>query len=173
LTYAGAGSKLLPDDSESHNARKPSVMPARILVAEDHSDARELITIVLEEEGFEVIGVEDGQAALDAIRAKRPDLVITDIQMPKLDGIDLIKALRGLPELISIPILVMTANHSGVIKDALDAGATAAAHKPIELDSMIRLIKTLLTAVGLVLLSYSYCLNRLIASVTDSLHLQV
>jgi CheY-like chemotaxis protein len=145
-------------------------MPARILVAEDNPDARELLYIVLTEEGFEVVGVEDGQAALDAAKAARPDLIITDIQMPNLDGIDMIKALRGQPELAEVPVLVISATNSGIIKEALDAGANAAASKPVSLDSLVRLIKSLLTAVGLVFLSHSYCLNKVIASVEDFLH---
>lgn len=142
-------------------------MPARILVAEDNPDARELFQTVLKEEGFEVIGVEDGQAAVDAIKSGRPDLIITDIQMPRMDGIGLIKVLREQPEMAEVPILVMTANNSGVLKDALDAGANAATNKPIELDSMVRLIKSLLGVTALIFLARSSCLNTVIEFVAD------
>lgn len=145
-------------------------MPARVLIAEDNTDARELIQIVLEEEGFEVVSAEDGQLALEAAKSRRPDLIITDIQMPNLDGIDMIKALRVEPELANVPVLVVTANNSGIVKDAIDAGANAAARKPVELEALVRLVKSLITAVGLVCLSYSWCLNKAIASVEDFLH---
>lgn len=144
-------------------------MPARILIAEDNPDARELIDIVLKEEGFEVISAEDGQIALEAAKSRRPDLIITDIQMPNFDGIDLIKALRGLPDLANVPVLVITANNSGIIEDAIDAGANAAASKPVELDALIRLIRSLITSVGLVFLFHSHSLNIAIWSVEDFL----
>lgn len=146
-------------------------MSARILIAEDNPDARELLDIILKEEGFEVISAEDGQIAIEAAKSRRPDLIITDIQMPNLDGIDLIKALRCQPELANVPVLVITANNSGIIKDAIEAGASAAASKPVEIDALIALIRSLLTSVGLVFLLHFYCLNKAISSVKDFLHL--
>ena len=129
-------------------------MPARIIVAEDNPDAREMLCILLRDQGFEVIGVEDGQEAIEAVKAGRPDLIITDIQMPHLDGIELIKALRAEPGVSDIPVLVITANQSGTISEAMDAGANAAAHKPLELTHLIGLIKTLIGAVGVILFTY-------------------
>ncbi|HYP26356.1 MAG TPA: response regulator [Blastocatellia bacterium] len=146
-------------------------MPARIIVAEDNPDAREMLCVLLSDHGFEVVGVEDGRAAIDAVRAGRPDLIITDIQMPHLDGIEMIKELRTEPEVCDVPILVMTANHSGAVSDALDAGANAAAQKPLELGPLIDLVKSLLGAMGVFL--FSYCSNMLIESVEGVTRLPV
>lgn len=69
-------------------------MKQRILVAEDDGDIRSLLKLYLESEGFEVIAAGDGQAALEAAKAQEPDLAILDVMMPKMDGYQLIRALR-------------------------------------------------------------------------------
>jgi|SRR5215831_7445478 len=119
-------------------------MPTKILVVEDNADARRLLATLLKEQGFFVMEAEDGQAALELINGKRPDLIITDIQMPNLDGIEMIKVLRGGQEISSVPVLVMTGNQSGAVTEALKAGADAAARKPVEFGLLIKLIKQLL-----------------------------
>jgi CheY-like chemotaxis protein len=79
-------------------------MPAKMLIAEDHADARELLAWVLEDQGFTVIATEDGLAVLHQIEAELPNLIINDIHMPNLDGIEMFKTLRGLPEVGNVPI---------------------------------------------------------------------
>ena len=119
-------------------------MAAKVLVVEDDSDTRDMIVTFLRREGFDVYGAEDGQVALNVITIEHPDLIVTDIQMPNLDGIQLIKALRGMPEICSVPILVLSAHRSGVVKDALSAGASATARKPVQVDVLLDLINQLL-----------------------------
>ncbi|MGH6677735.1 MAG: response regulator, partial [Bradyrhizobium sp.] len=81
---------------------------ARILVADDNSDMRDYLRRLLE--GLcEVEAVADGEAALQAIRARRPDLVIADVMMPRRDGFGLIQAIRGDPELLELPIIILSA----------------------------------------------------------------
>ena len=120
-------------------------MPASVLIVEDDADSREMLLLVLSEQGFKVTGAEDGRAALELIESARPDLIITDIQMPNLDGVGLIKALRKLPEMRDVPILIFSACHSEALSDAMRAGANATARKPLRLDSLVRLVKSLLT----------------------------
>jgi two-component system, chemotaxis family, chemotaxis protein CheY len=134
-------------------------MPASVLVVEDDADSREMLIVVLGEQGFKVTGAEDGRAALDLIESTRPDLIITDIQMPNLDGVGLIKELRKQPEMRDVPILIFSACRDKMFSDAMLAGANAAASKPLRLDSFIRLVKSLLTAVTLILLGFLCCLN--------------
>jgi two-component system, chemotaxis family, chemotaxis protein CheY len=117
---------------------------AKVLVVEDDTDAREMVAAFLRREGFDVSGAEDGQVALKLIANQRPDLIVTDIQMPNLDGIQLIRALRRMPEMSSVPILVLSAHRSGAIKDALKAGASASARKPVQVDALLDLIKQLI-----------------------------
>lgn len=135
-------------------------MPASILVVEDDADAREMLLLLLAEQGFAVTGVEDGCAALELIELSRPDLIITDMQMPKLDGIGLIKELRKRTEMKDVLILIFSASSDKALSDAMRAGADAAASKLSQLDSLIRLIKSLLTAVTFILLGHLCCLNN-------------
>jgi CheY-like chemotaxis protein len=72
-------------------------LPATILIVEDDPDSREMLAAVMSSEGYAVVTAEDGQAALDLIHANRPDMIITDIQMPNLDGISMIKTVRRDP----------------------------------------------------------------------------
>ena len=137
-------------------------MPAKILVVEDCADAREMLSLILKEHGFAVTCAEDGQAALSLIEADRPDLIITDIQMPNLDGIGMIKLLRKHSETSDIPILVISAYFSGSLTDALEAGANAAANKPVKIAAIIDLIKNLLLPAILVCLNCICLLNEVI-----------
>ena len=119
-------------------------MPPLILIVDDNADARLMLKTVLEAQGFVTACAEDGQAALNMIKANQPDLIISDIQMPNLNGIELIKILRSQIETKDTPVLVTSAQHSGVLADAMKAGGTAAATKPVQLESLIKLITQLL-----------------------------
>ncbi|MEP9378161.1 response regulator [Aquabacter sp. CN5-332] len=85
-----------------------AVARARILVADDNADMRDYICRLLGG-GHGCVAVEDGAAALSAIRANRPDLLVTDMMMPRLDGFGLIRAIREDPELRDLPIIVLSA----------------------------------------------------------------
>src|SRR4051812_1881179 len=119
-------------------------MPATLLIVEDNADLRELLAEFLMREGFAVMTAEDGEAGLRIIRQQPPDLVITDIGMPKMDGLAMIRELRRSPETLSVPVLVLTAYCGKIGNDALEAGATQAAYKPVQLEALIGMIKQLL-----------------------------
>jgi CheY-like chemotaxis protein len=119
-------------------------MPRLILVVDDNADARFMLKTVLEAQGFAVACAEDGQAALSLVETNQPDLIISDIQMPNLNGIEMIKKLRMQSETRDTPVLVTSALHSEVLADAIDAGGTAIAAKPVQLESLIDLITQLL-----------------------------
>lgn len=116
----------------------------KVLVVEDNADARDLLALVLTTEGFTVITAENGLAGLALAKAERPDLIVTDISMPILDGIEMIKQIREVPELESVPIIAVSAYESGITADAVKAGASKAMHKPMEFPSFLASLKTLL-----------------------------
>ena len=105
--------------------------------------AREMLSYILTAEGFSVLTAEDGLQALGLLDVS-PDLIITDINMPNLDGIELIKQLRQQIQLNDVPIIVMSALDSGAVQDAINAGATGAACKPMHLTFLLTLIAELL-----------------------------
>ena len=119
-------------------------MQKTILVVEDSPEAREMISFILAHEGYSVITAEDGLAALQILKENEADLIITDIQMPNLDGIEMIKRLRNGYNSRAVPILVMSAFSSTATQAALDAGANRSAAKPMQVESLLRLVCQLL-----------------------------
>jgi two-component system response regulator ResD len=80
-----------------------------ILLAEDDEDVRALAELVLRREGFEVVAVADGQAALAAAEARPPDVAVLDVSMPFLDGVETARRLRGADGTNAISIMLLTA----------------------------------------------------------------
>src|SRR5205085_5988142 len=89
--------------------RSHSSMAKKILIVEDNFDMREVLDLYFKTEGFDVVSACDGREGLYMARAAPPDLMITDLDIPNLDGISLIKELRMGPEFADIPIIVFTA----------------------------------------------------------------
>ena len=104
----------LAGQTESDNSKlstqhsKPSQTRPRVLLADDNADMREYVSRLLRER-FNVEAVVDGEAALDAARANPPDLILTDIMMPRLDGFGLLRALRNDPATKTIPVILLSA----------------------------------------------------------------
>ncbi|GAA3351633.1 hypothetical protein GCM10020358_82080 [Amorphoplanes nipponensis] len=84
-----------------------------VLVADDDADIRDLVAFKLEQSGLEVIAVEDGQAALEQARARRPTLAVLDVSMPGLSGIDVCRMLRADPATADMLIIMLTARVAG------------------------------------------------------------
>ncbi|HEY7914160.1 MAG TPA: response regulator [Blastocatellia bacterium] len=120
-------------------------MPDKILVVDDSDDTREMMAKLLEMESYSVVTAGDGQIGLEVAEAELPDLIITDIHMPNLNGIEMIRILREHPMLQSIPIMAITAYGSAVASEALQMGADYATSKPVEFETLIGGIKTLLS----------------------------
>lgn len=116
----------------------------KILVVEDTADTREILQLYLTREGFDVIIAADGGEGLNRALADHPDLIVTDITMPGMDGVQLIKHLRNEPEFALVPIIAMTAYGKGFCEDALEAGATDTIQKPFEFGPFIAQVKSLL-----------------------------
>jgi CheY-like chemotaxis protein len=118
----------------------------KLLIVEDNDMIREMFAMVLSDAGFSVITADDGYAGLDRARAERPDLILTDVEMPNLDGIQMIERLRQEPELQRIPVLVVSALHTNLLMKAVAVGASKVMQKPVELTLLIRIIKQTLGA---------------------------
>lgn len=104
---------------------------ARILVADDDPQARELLLALVESLGHEGMAVPDGQAALAAVRAEQPDLVLSDIEMPGLNGFDLCRRLKGDPATRLIPVVLITAIGEEHKAQGIEVGADEFLNKPI------------------------------------------
>jgi len=105
---------------------------AKILVVDDTPDAREFLAAILGLERFEVVLAADGLEGLKKARSESPDLIITDLTMPRLPGIEMIKELRAMPEFKNVPILAVTSHRMEHAMEALKAGANRALARPVE-----------------------------------------
>jgi CheY-like chemotaxis protein len=118
-----------------------------ILVAEDYTDARELFQEFLELQGYDVIVARDGGQAVERARAELPDLVLMDISMPVLDGLDATRALKHDAATRDIPILAHSAH--ALVSDALAAraaGCDTVVPKPSAPSAMADKIRAMLAA---------------------------
>jgi CheY-like chemotaxis protein len=116
----------------------------KILVVEDNSDARNLMASILEKEQMEVVVAEDGLEGLEQARAESPDLIITDISMPRLSGREMIRRLRASPQHKDVPILAVTAYGIERAMEAMKAGASRALARPFENRLLMVFVKDLL-----------------------------
>jgi two-component system alkaline phosphatase synthesis response regulator PhoP len=118
----------------------------KILVVEDHPDSRDLLALYLRMQGYTVYTAEDGSEGLRLAQLDCPHLIITDLSMPHMDGVAMIKRVRQLPECRVTPIIVMTAYGQDEEAAAINAGADMTVAKPIEYESLIHRISEMLAA---------------------------
>ena len=133
--------EITPGGATDPAAARPR-LPARVLVADDNADMREYLARLLRTAGYQVTTVTDGQAALDAVRAGAPDLVISDVMMPRLDGLGLVAALRADARTAAVPVLLLSARAGQEASvEGLRAGADDYLVKPfsaVELLARVR-----------------------------------
>ena len=119
-------------------------MSQKILVVEDNGDSRDLIHVILTRMGFTVVDALDGEEGLYKAHAEHPDLIITDIGMPHLDGIGMIRELRAQSYFKELPIVALTSYGRKQRDEALEAGANCVLKKPSALDSLVTAVQELL-----------------------------
>lgn len=114
----------------------------RILLIEDNADAREALALLLENHGYAVQTAENGARALEQACRQTPDLVITDVEMPELSGLDVIAEFRRLPALAGVPVIVVSAHHDVQARIAgFDLGADDFLPKPVHVDELLARVR--------------------------------
>ena len=125
--------------------REAPALLGRVLVAEDSDTVRDSLERELTRAGFSVVTAVDGREALNVAQSTAFDAVCTDIMMPNMDGYQLIRALRALPEYRSVPIIVLSSKDARIDSlRGLDAGADAYLNKPADPGQLIRELTGLL-----------------------------
>ena len=121
-----------------------ALMPKKILIVEDTEDTRNYMESVLALEGFEVVVAKDGVEGLEQARSELPDLIITDISMPHLDGFQLIQEIRSSPNQQNVPILAITSYGMDKAMEAIKGGADRALSRPVENHLLVAFVSDLL-----------------------------
>jgi CheY-like chemotaxis protein len=121
-----------------------NVALGKILVIEDNRDSRDILAKLLRMSGYDVMSANDGEAGLAAALKQEPDLIITDIHMPNMNGIEFVQRVRKDQALDKTPVLVVTAFGAHVAREAINAGADAAAEKPFDFDRFLLTVEDLI-----------------------------
>lgn len=125
---------------------------ATILAVDDQRMMRDLVKTVLEGDGHEVILAEDGVEALDIARKQGVDLVLSDINMPNMNGISLVSKLRRLDNYASVPIIMLTTESADFKKEkAKQMGASGWLQKPFDPPRLTKAVRSMLAKAGHVL----------------------
>jgi two-component system KDP operon response regulator KdpE len=113
----------------------------KVLIADDDVQLVRALAVTLGARGYEVVTARDGRAAIDAVITERPDIVMLDLGMPRLDGIGVLEGIRGWSQ---VPVLVLSGRTDSSDKvDALDAGADDYVTKPFQMDELLARLRAL------------------------------
>ena len=131
---SSASSKMVTADALS--SWRPT-----ILIAEDSADSREMMQLLLETRGYQVVAADDGVQALEVALSSRPDFMLLDLELPKLDGLSVTRELRLHPNFKDIPIVIVSGHDpSRFRREALNAGCDDYLLKPINFDHLHELL---------------------------------
>jgi len=120
-------------------------MLKRIMTVEDSTSLREMVSFTLQDAGYDVVEAEDGQDALDKLAVSGVDMVLTDMNMPNMNGVELTKSIRLDPSFKFIPVVFLTTESQLQKKQAAkNAGATGWIVKPFKPEQLVRVVKKVL-----------------------------
>ena len=116
-------------------------MKYNVLVIEDNPQNLYLITFMLEKAGFNVFQAENGFEGIETAKSEKPDLILLDIQLPEMDGYEVARQLKNLPEVREIPIVAVTSHAMvGDRENILQAGCDGYLEKPIDPDNFVKTV---------------------------------
>jgi len=120
-------------------------MPKMIMTADDSASVRQMVSFTLNQAGYAVVEAVDGQDALEKIEESPVHMLVTDLNMPKMDGIELIKAVRGKQRYKFMPIIMLTTESQAEKKQqGKHAGATGWIVKPFKPEQLLAVVKKVL-----------------------------
>ncbi|HEY4403468.1 MAG TPA: response regulator [Xanthobacteraceae bacterium] len=146
--YVEEAMRWLPDGAVTGApAPSPAAQPertiGRVLLVDDNADLRSYVSRLLQERGYEVMVATDGEAALRSARERVPDLILSDVMMPRLDGFGLLRAVRADPQLNAIPLVLLSARAGEEARvEGLDAGADDYLIKPFSARELLARVST-------------------------------
>jgi len=133
----------LNGSSRSQSIRRATISPWKptILIAEDSADSREMMQVLLETKGYQVVSAENGVQVMEVAIRSQPDALLLDLELPKLDGLAVTKNLRLHPRFRRVPIIIVSGHDPNRYRQAaLDAGCDDYLLKPISFDQLNKLL---------------------------------
>jgi two-component system chemotaxis response regulator CheY len=116
-----------------------------VMIVDEAASMRGLVAMTLKKEGYEVVEASDGRDALTKLTGKKVDLIVSDLTMPHMDGIELIKAVKAGPQSSFIPIVMLTTESQDKLKrEGQQAGAKAWIGKPFKPDVLVGVVKKII-----------------------------
>jgi CheY-like chemotaxis protein len=115
-------------------------MKRMVLIVEDYEDTRIFMKFLIESYGYRVIEAADGLEAIECLKSEFPDLILMDMAMPVMDGMETTRAIRKLKRGAEIPIIAVTAHGKSFYKKAIAAGCSDLIAKPVDFDSLETLL---------------------------------
>ncbi len=120
-------------------------MSRKVLIVDDSITVRQILKTTLTDAGYEVCDADDGQAALDLVGQKDYDLLMTDLNMPLMDGLEFITKVRALPGRRFLPIVVLSGDcKQARSRECSQAGASGFLQKPFEKEQVLRILQTII-----------------------------
>jgi two-component system alkaline phosphatase synthesis response regulator PhoP len=116
----------------------------KVLVIDDELSVRKLVAFILRKKGFEVITANDGQEGLNLAYEKKPDLIILDLRLPVMDGVEVGKQLKESEQLCHIPVVLITASVDNIDEKARECMADGYFLKPFDYQELVRKVEQLL-----------------------------
>ncbi len=124
----------------------PAMASPTVLVVEDDPTILQLLEVNFEMEGFTVLRAEDGAIGLESARTNGPDIIVSDVMMPNMSGLEMVSELKADPDTAAIPVILLSAKAQGSdVRHGLDAGADDYVTKPFEPLDLIDRVNALLS----------------------------
>jgi two-component system phosphate regulon response regulator PhoB len=142
---AGVSPSGVPQEVKAKKKETPAAGRAHLLVVEDELDLQELLRYNLARDGFRVTCVDSGEKAIIALRAETPDLIVLDVMLPGMDGLEFCRAVRGNPQTLGVPIVMLTAkSEESDVVAGLELGADDYVTKPFSPRVLLSRVKAVL-----------------------------
>jgi two-component system, cell cycle response regulator DivK len=119
-----------------------SNMPGKVLIADDYDDIRDMMVLVIEGLGYQVIEARNGAEAVNLAAEHMPNVILMDLAMPFMDGVEATQTIRGREDLAHIPIVAITAFGAEYTDRAREAGCDKILHKPVDLFTLKPILET-------------------------------
>ncbi|MCR9111471.1 response regulator [uncultured Marivita sp.] len=122
-------------------------MSKTVLIVDDSPSVRKMVQMTLAGAGYDIIEAEDGQDAFEKATSNRIDAILTDQNMPRLDGLNFIRQFRGTPQSVGVPIVFLSTESDANLKSqAKEAGATGWMVKPFDQNQILAVVKKIVGA---------------------------